>query len=506
MLGGDTGDSVGLIPRVCEAIFSAAGTCSFDIKVEVCYVEIYQEQVRCLLNPLRKQLRVREHPSLGPYVEGATHLVVNSAEAALKLLEEGGRVRRVAETNMNQQSSRSHAIFTIRLTQLHDVGGGVTKEKVSRLNLVDLAGSERARSTKATGERLAEGAHINRSLTTLGLVICSLAEKGKAGKRGRKGHVPYRDSLLTWLLKDNLGGNSRTTMLCTVSPIASSRDESVSSLRYADRAKSIVSNVRVNEDQTVVLIRQLREEISRYQEKISAYEAGQHTEDPRGSPVTPTGPDEAEVLRERLAEAEELMREAGASWAERLERSREEERERGKALAALGLTVRRDPTRPCVVNLLPDEDNWLVCYLNPLQDLPLSASEGGLLFDSPEGDQVSCVLTAEQPHGAVLGVLPGMPAPVAVVTGGKPRRLAPGDTVRLQHGDELGVGAHHMRFSDPRAPPEVRELVRKRSVLGNLEEQRDSMGSQLSTEASHDAEQRDSMGSQLSTEASHDAE
>jgi len=176
---------------------------NLNFTVEVSYIEIYNEKVRDLLNPKNTgNLRVREHPILGPYVEDLSKLVVNSYHEMMTLMDEGNKARTVAATNMNETSSRSHAVFTLLLTmKRHDVETNMDTEKVSRISLVDLAGSERANSTGATGQRLKEGANINKSLTTLGKVISALAlaSQGDHGKKGKKGKVeefiPYRDSV-----------------------------------------------------------------------------------------------------------------------------------------------------------------------------------------------------------------------------------------------------------------------------------------------------------------------
>lgn len=164
------------------------------------------------------------------------------------------------------RSSRSHSVFTLLLTmKRHDRDTNLDTEKVSRINLIDLAGSERANSTGATGQRLKEGANINKSLTTLGKVISALATassapegKGK-GKKKAEDFIPYRDSVLTWLLKDSLGGNSKTAMIAAISP--ADYDETLSTLRYADQAKKIKNKAVVNEDPNAKLVRELKEEL-----------------------------------------------------------------------------------------------------------------------------------------------------------------------------------------------------------------------------------------------------
>lgn len=178
-----TRDDEGIIPHLCRDLFDRI-TNGFDdnddtmYSVEVSYMEIYCERVRDLLNPkIKGPLRVREHPVLGPYVEDLSKLAVTSYEDISEIMEEGNKARTVAATNMNETSSRSHAVFSIILTQMkQDQITGLCSEKVSKISLVDLAGSERADSTGAQGTRLKEGANINKSLTTLGKVISALAE------------------------------------------------------------------------------------------------------------------------------------------------------------------------------------------------------------------------------------------------------------------------------------------------------------------------------------------
>src|SRR3978361_1747613 len=188
-------------------------------------------------------------------------------------MDEGNKARTVAATNMNETSSRSHAVFTLTLTQKRrDVETNMSMEKVAKISLVDLAGSERATSTGATGARLKEGAEINRSLSTLGRVIAALADlsDGKKKKTGKgASQVPYRDSVLTWLLKDSLGGNSMTAMIAAISPADINFDETLSTLRYADSAKRIKNHAVVNEDANARMIRELKEELASLRSKLS---------------------------------------------------------------------------------------------------------------------------------------------------------------------------------------------------------------------------------------------
>ncbi|VDN25393.1 unnamed protein product [Gongylonema pulchrum] len=233
-----TVENPGIIPRLCCSIFKKIdelSSATLAFKVEVSYLEIYNEKVRDLLDPRKtsKNLKVREHKVLGPTVDGLSVLAVSSYEQVASLMEEGNKSRTVAATNMNTESSRSHAVFNIRLTQaLTDLENSFTGEKMSKISLVDLAGSERAQKTGAVGKRLEEGGSINKSLTTLGMVISALAERSCSSAGSKAKFIPYRDSVLTWLLKDSLGGNSRTVMVATISPAADNYEETLSTLRY----------------------------------------------------------------------------------------------------------------------------------------------------------------------------------------------------------------------------------------------------------------------------------
>uniref|UniRef100_A0A2K6MI21 Kinesin-like protein KIF16B n=1 Tax=Rhinopithecus bieti TaxID=61621 RepID=A0A2K6MI21_RHIBE len=269
---GNSGDS-GLIPRICEGLFSRINeTTRWDeasFRTEVSYLEIYNERVRDLLRRKSSKtfnLRVREHPKEGPYVEDLSkHLVQNYADVE-ELMDAGNINRTTAATGMNDVSSRSHAIFTIKFTQAK-FDSEMPCETVSKIHLVDLAGSERADATGATGVRLKEGGNINKSLVTLGNVISALADLSQdaANTLAKKKpvFVPYRDSVLTWLLKDSLGGNSKTIMIATISPADVNYGETLSTLRYANRAKNIINKPTINEDANVKLIRELRAEIAR---------------------------------------------------------------------------------------------------------------------------------------------------------------------------------------------------------------------------------------------------
>ncbi|NWR08037.1 KIF1B protein, partial [Paradoxornis webbianus] len=299
MMGKQEESQAGIIPQLCEELFEKINDNSneeMSYSVEVSYMEIYCERVRDLLNPKNKgNLRVREHPLLGPYVEDLSKLAVTSYTDIADLMDAGNKARTVAATNMNETSSRSHAVFTIVFTQKkHDTETDLSTEKVSKISLVDLAGSERADSTGAKGTRLKEGANINKSLTTLGKVISALAEvdncTSKSKKKKKTDFIPYRDSVLTWLLRENLGGNSRTAMVAALSPADINYDETLSTLRYADRAKQIKCNAVINEDPNAKLVRELKEEVTRLKDLLRAQGLGDIIDiDPMGDEFSGSG-------------------------------------------------------------------------------------------------------------------------------------------------------------------------------------------------------------------------
>ncbi|KAM8738813.1 kinesin-like protein KIF16B isoform 2-T6 [Acanthopagrus schlegelii] len=263
-------DDKGLIPRICEGLFSEIRSKNKAVSfcTEVSYLEIYNERVQDLLTKRTAPtdgggLRVREHPRDGPYVENLSKHSILSHSDLEDLIFLGNANRTTASTGMNNVSSRSHAIFTISITQAW-LDAELPRETLSKIHLVDLAGSERANATCTTGTRLKEGANINKSLVTLGSVISALADlSGGATTKKKQIFIPFRDSVLTWLLKDSLGGNSVTTMIATVSPADVNYIETLSTLRYASRARNIVNSPTVNEDGSVKVIRELQAEVTR---------------------------------------------------------------------------------------------------------------------------------------------------------------------------------------------------------------------------------------------------
>ncbi|XP_011701817.1 PREDICTED: kinesin-like protein unc-104 isoform X4 [Wasmannia auropunctata] len=373
MMGKQEEGQEGIIPQICKDLFRKISYTSNErlkYSVEVSYMEIYCERVRDLLNPKnRGNLRVREHPLYGPYVEDLSKLAVLSYEDIHDLIDEGNKARTVAATNMNETSSRSHAVFTIFFTQQQqDSATGLMTEKVSKISLVDLAGSERADSTGAKGTRLKEGANINKSLTTLGKVISALAEIAATKKKKKADFIPYRDSVLTWLLRENLGGNSKTAMIAAVSPADINYDETLSTLRYADRAKQIVCKAVVNEDANARLIRELKEEIQKLRELLKQ-EGIDVQEGPDGK-VTYEKKDRDEIIRtnkrneedretrprisshttstiaeeavEQLQASEKLIAELNETWEEKLKRTESIRLQREAVFAEMGVAVKED--------------------------------------------------------------------------------------------------------------------------------------------------------------------
>ncbi|XP_075976205.1 kinesin heavy chain 73 isoform X4 [Anticarsia gemmatalis] len=443
MMGAPGADEGGIIPRLCDSLFERIARQqsppALTYKVEVSYMEIYNERVHDLLDPetTRRSLRVREHAVLGPYVDGLSQLAVTSFQDIDNLMTEGNKSRTVAATNMNSESSRSHAVFSVVLTQtLCDAATGVTGEKVARLSLVDLAGSERAVKTGAVGDRLKEGSNINKSLTTLGLVISKLADQS-SGSKNKDKFVPYRDSVLTWLLKDNLGGNSKTVMVATVSPAADNYEETLSTLRYADRAKRIVNHAVVNEDPNARIIRELRQEVETLKEMLK-----HATIDFQGSPM-------GEDVHEKLAQSEHLMKEMSRTWEEKLVETGRIQSERQHALEKMGISVQAsgikvEKNKYYLVNLNADPSlNELLVYYLKDRTLVGSVSSADIQLSGLGIQPSHCQLLVEggglhmEPLGAARCFVNGTP----VVS-----------RVRLGHADRILWGNHHFfRVNCPKA-------------------------------------------------------
>ena len=253
----------GIIPNAFSHIFGYIKTEgeSKRFLVRCSFVEIYNEEVRDLLGDSKKKLDIREDPKKGTFVRDLTYINIKDSNDIEKCLNKGNKNRHVGQTSMNDQSSRSHSLFTVYLEIEEKGGDGNGRIKSGKLNLVDLAGSERVGKTNATGQTFDEGKKINLSLTALGSVIDALSSNRK--------HIPYKDSKLTRLLADSLGGNTKTVMFANISPASYNYDETLGTLRYASRAKLIKNAPKVNEDPKDALLRQYEEEIKALKEKLS---------------------------------------------------------------------------------------------------------------------------------------------------------------------------------------------------------------------------------------------
>ncbi|GBF99862.1 kinesin-ii motor subunit [Raphidocelis subcapitata] len=271
--------AAGIIPRAFDHIFGAIeGSEGKQYLVRASFLEIYNEEVRDLLSKSPKErLELKEHKDTGVYVKGLNAFVVKSVAEIRAVLEVGKKNRSVGATLMNQDSSRSHSVFTITVECIEQGPASDGHIRVGKLNLVDLAGSERQAKTGATGDRLKEATKINLSLSALGNVISALVDS-------RSGHIPYRDSKLTRLLQDSLGGNTKTVMVANIGPADWSHDETLSTLRYANRAKNITNKPRVNEDPKDAMLREFQEEIARLRAQLEAAESGGALPTAEGAP------------------------------------------------------------------------------------------------------------------------------------------------------------------------------------------------------------------------------
>ncbi|XP_041129433.1 kinesin-like protein KIF1B isoform X4 [Polyodon spathula] len=513
MMGKQEEGQEGIIPLLCEDLFEKINDNRKDeisYSVEVSYMEIYCERVRDLLNPKNKgNLRVREHPLLGPYVEDLSKLAVTSYTDIADLMDAGNKARTVAATNMNETSSRSHAVFTIVFTQRKlDAETNLSTEKVSKISLVDLAGSERADSTGAKGTRLKEGANINKSLTTLGKVISALAEvdncTSKSKKKKKTDFIPYRDSVLTWLLRENLGGNSRTAMVAALSPADINYDETLGTLRYADRAKQIKCNAVINEDPNAKLVRELKEEVGRLKDLLRAQGLGDILDiDPMGDDypgdggTSPTGsltaspsscslssqaglqsvtsiqerimstPGGEEAI-ERLKESEKFIAELNETWEEKLRKTEAIRMEREALLAEMGVAIREDggtlgvfsPKKtPHLVNL--NEDPLMSeCLLYYIKDGITRVGQADperrqdIVLSGAHIKEEHCIFRSERNgNGDVIVLLEPCEGSETYVNG---KRV--GASVQLRSGNRIIMGKNHVfRFNHPEQARAERE-------------------------------------------------
>uniref|UniRef100_A0A673NR59 plus-end-directed kinesin ATPase n=1 Tax=Sinocyclocheilus rhinocerous TaxID=307959 RepID=A0A673NR59_9TELE len=493
MMGKQEEGQEGIIPQLCEELFEKINDNSneeISYSVEVAYMEIYCERVRDLLNPKNKgNLRVREHPLLGPYVEDLSKLAVMSYTDIADLMDAGNKARTVAATNMNETSSRSHAVFTIVFTQRkYDSETDLSTEKVSKISLVDLAGSERADSTGAKGTRLKEGANINKSLTTLGKVISALAEVSK--KKKKTDFIPYRDSVLTWLLRENLGGNSRTAMVAALSPADINYDETLSTLRYADRAKQIKCNAVINEDPNAKLVRELKDEVTRLKELLHAQGLGDILDTPMscltaspssGSLCSQAGLQSVSSIQERimstpggeeaierLKESEKIIAELNETWEEKLRKTEAIRMEREALLAEMGVAIREDggtlgvfsPKKtPHLVNL--NEDPLMSeCLLYYIKDGITRVGQADaerrqdIVLSGAHIKEEHCIFRSERnANGDVIVMLEPCEGSETYVNG---KRVT--SAVQLRSGNRIIMGKNHVfRFNHPEQARAERE-------------------------------------------------
>uniref|UniRef100_A0AAY4C061 Kinesin motor domain-containing protein n=1 Tax=Denticeps clupeoides TaxID=299321 RepID=A0AAY4C061_9TELE len=481
MMGKQEPGQQGIIPQLCEDLFKRIVDNTdpdLSFTVEVSYMEIYCERVRDLLNPKSKgPLRVREHPIMGPYVEDLSKMAVTSYSDIADLMDCGNKARTVAATNMNETSSRSHAVFTIVFTQhRHDQMTNLDTEKVSKISLVDLAGSERADSTGAKGMRLKEGANINKSLTTLGKVISALAEM-QSNKKRKSDFIPYRDSVLTWLLRENLGGNSRTAMIAALSPADINYEETLSTLRYADRAKQIRCNAVINEDPNARLVRELKEEVNRLKELLLAqglsdlitatgnthfYMRLTHIATSVSGLPSPTH--DAPMEEAGPLETEKIIDELNETWEDKLRKTEAIRQERESLLAEMGVSIREDggtvgvfsPKKsPHLVNLNEDPlmSECLLYYVKEGQTR-VGQKEVDIRLSGQFIKELHCVFRSQvNSAGGVEVTLEPVDGAETYVNG---KQIT--EPVVLKQGNRIVMGKNHVfRFNHPEQARQERE-------------------------------------------------
>ncbi|XP_043555674.1 kinesin-like protein KIF14 isoform X1 [Chiloscyllium plagiosum] len=438
----------GIIPRFCEQLFTEVAKTELQqviYHIEMSYFEVYNEKIHDLLvggnakMQAKQSLRVREHPVFGPFVADLSLNVVTSYADVQGWLELGNKQRATAATGMNEKSSRSHSVFTLIMTQTKTEF--VEEEEhehcvTSKINLVDLAGSERCFTAQTSGDRLKEGVSINKSLFTLGKVISALSEYFQAKK---KVFIPYRESVLTWLLKDSLGGNSKTAMIATISPSASNVEETLSTLRYAKQARQIINVAKVNEDSNAKLIRDLKLEI----EKLKA---AQMSSQGIQSERYKASQKEIKALKLKLNQQEKEMAEAQRRWRERLDEAEKRKLEEARELQKAGITFKVDNSLPNLVNLNEDPQiSEMLLYMikegqtrvgkqrpNSKHDIQLS---GALIADD------HCVI---QNVNGIVSIAPIGDANTYV----NGNLIA--ESIVLHHGDRVIMGGdHYFKFNHP---------------------------------------------------------
>ncbi|XP_055966508.1 kinesin-like protein KIF14 [Sorex fumeus] len=437
----------GIIPRFCEDLFAQVSkkqSQEATYQLEMSFFEVYNEKIHDLLvckgeNGQRKQpLRVREHPVSGPYVEALSMNVVSSYADIQSWLELGNKQRATAATGMNDKSSRSHSVFMLVMTQTKTelVEGEEHDHRItSRINLIDLAGSERCSTAHTSGDRLKEGVSINRSLLTLGKVISALSEQANR----KRVFIPYRESVLTWLLKESLGGNSKTAMIATISPAASNIEETLSTLRYASQARMIINVAKVNEDVNAKLIRELKAEI----EKLKSAQKNSRNIDPERYRLCRQ---EITSLRMRLHQQERDMAQLQRMWKEKFEKAEQRKLQETKELQKAGITFQMDNHLPNLVNLNEDPQlSEMLLYMIKEG----TTTVGKYKSDSSHDIQLSGVLIADD-HCSIRNV----DGTVSIIPTGEAKTYVNGKHILeltiLHHGDRVILGGdHYFRFNHP---------------------------------------------------------
>lgn len=437
------GANRGIVPVSCEDIFNRISkntVAGLTFEVSVSMIEIYNECVQDLLvrskDRPRQGLQLRENRQLGIYVDGVRKRPVNSYAAIESVTEEGTSNRTVGATLMNATSSRAHTVITIEFKQVLSEDSRNT-EKLSMINLVDLAGSEKADQSGATGDRLKEGCAINKSLSALGNVIEKLADKA-TGKAKAGAVIPYRDSKLTRLLQNALGGSSKTVMICAISPASSNHEETLGTLRYADRAKRIKNTAVINENPQEKMIRELKEENEKLKKAMG------------GDMPNKMSAEEVAQKESEIAALQEALKNMEKSFAERVADSEQEMKQEGSAKKDANLKG------PHIANL--NEDQMLMNKLHfafkegpnrfgkdpsslPLHQRPDTPPDIVLGGSGIYKEQATLWLK----NGKCTLESNGLAQATTKVNGKMPE----GDGVLLIHGDRVAFGNTMFMFVDP---------------------------------------------------------
>lgn len=452
------GVNKGIVPTTCDELFNViAKNSSKNTRYHVTFsmLEIYNEQVRDLLSKdvVKGGLQVRQNPTLGKfYVQGLIRVPVANYDEIDRKMNEGTANRTVAATNMNATSSRAHTVVTVMFEQIMKDASGKETTRSSEINLVDLAGSERANSTGATGDRLKEGSAINKSLTCLGNVISALADQSN----GKKVMVPYRDSTLTKLLANALGGNSKTVMIAALSPADINYEETLSTLRYADRAKQIKNKAVVNESETDKLIRSLKEENERLRKQL---EAGLVDVSKQGLTK-----DEIDAMKKQM---EEEIRAQLEDNSEMMNRNKNWEaghaqlmREQSKEDKAIMLKQKKLTTTPHFANLNEDPQlsHVVFHFLEKAVTVIGKVTEGVDADISLSGLSISKMHAIISNKGRSITIKPGNTIAKTKVNG-----LSLDGEKALFHNDRVLFGSNHLYVflnpMDPKTAPGSPELV-----------------------------------------------